>query len=176
MKLAEPQTEPVAIAHVDIVGSTKWLVGATQPETERMVDGLFAAAQSAVRDRSVAASQYVGDGVFLSGRDTGQVADAALRCIEALADEPGLPARAGLAYGPIVRRAGDFFGLTVNLSVGLTKVAPVGGILASEAAAALLPEAMVLRPSAVTIAGIDDPVPAALLCGVESGLPNGGGR
>ena len=158
MALDEPEAQPAAIAHVDIVDSTGWLTRASHSDTERLVDGLFVAAQSAVRDRSVAATKYVGDGVFLAGREPAEVADAALACIELLAEDPGLPARAGLAYGPVVRRAGDYFGLTVHLSHALTKVAPIGGLLACEPAAARLPGAMLDSPSTIALPGFEDPI------------------
>lgn len=92
-----------------------------------------------------------------------EVANAALTCIETLADEPGLPARAGLAYGPVVRCAGDFFGLTVHLSHALTKAAPVGALLACEPAAALLPSAMVVGSSSVAVPGFEEPIPTVIV-------------
>jgi class 3 adenylate cyclase len=163
----------VAVAHVDVMGSTALLQNASRTDTERLVDGLFAAAQTAVRDRPVLAVKYVGDGVFLAGREPGEVADAALQCVRLLADESALVARAGLAYGPVVRRAGDFFGLTVNLSHALTKAAPRGGLLASEPAAARIPGSMVARRIDVEVAGIEHPVGAAEI--VWSDSPPGRG-
>jgi adenylate cyclase len=161
-------TAHAAVAHVDVVGSTQLLQDASRSDTERLVDGLFRAAQTAVRDRPVLAVKYVGDGVFLAGREPRQVADAALECVKTLSQESRLIARAGLAYGPVVRRAGDFFGLTVNLSHALTKVAPHGGLLATEAAAARLPSWMISDRVEVDVAGLGDPVAAAAVVAVSS--------
>jgi class 3 adenylate cyclase len=160
MALDETATAPAAIAHVDVIGSTALLQNASRADTERLVDGLFAAAQTAVGDRPVLAVKYVGDGVFLAGRDPQVVADAALECIQILYDDSGVVARAGLAYGPVVRRAGDFFGLTVNLSHALTKVAPPGGLLASDPAAAKLRSSMVTCRMDLEVTGLDGPVGA----------------
>ena len=163
MALDETATAPAAVAHVDVIGSTALLQAASRADTERLVDGLFVAAQTAVRDRPVLAVKYVGDGVFLAGRDPRGVADAALECLRILSDRSGVLARAGLAYGPVVRRAGDFFGITVNLSHALTKAAPPGGLLASELAAAKLPSSMVTRRMDLEVAGLDGPMVACEL-------------
>ena len=70
--------QPTAVAHVDVIASTELLQGATQIETERLVDGLFSSAQVAIRGRGVEATKYVGDGVFLVGLDPTDVAVASL--------------------------------------------------------------------------------------------------
>jgi class 3 adenylate cyclase len=158
--LDENDTAHAAIAHVDVIGSTQLLQDASRSDTEQLVDGLFRAAQTAVRDRPVLAVKYVGDGVFLAGREARQVADAALECVQMLWDGSRLIARAGLAYGPVIRRAGDFFGLTVNLSHALTKAAPRGVLLATEPAAASLPSSMIIDRLDVEVAGLDEPIPA----------------
>jgi class 3 adenylate cyclase len=171
LALDETATAPAAIAHVDVMGSTALLARACTTATERLVDGLFVAAQTAISNRPVLAVKYVGDGVILAGREPREVADAALDCVEILHDQSRLIARAGLAYGPVIRRAGDFFGLTVNLSHALTKAASRGGLLASEPAAARLPRSMSARRIEVDVAGIDDPVAAAEV--VRSQVPPG---
>jgi class 3 adenylate cyclase len=160
-------TTDAAVAHVDVIGSTQLLQDASRSDMERLVDGLFRAGQTAVHDRRVLAVKYVGDGVILAGREPREVADAALECISTLSNECGLIARAGLAYGPVVRRAGDFFGLTVNLSHALTKAAPRGGLLATDQAAARLPRSMVADQMEVDVAGLDDPVLAARVVGCQ---------
>lgn len=161
-------TRHAAVAHVDVIASTQLLQDASRSDMERLVDGLFRAGQTAVHDRHVLAVKYVGDGVILAGREPREVADAALDCIGALANECRLAARAGLAYGPVVRRAGDFFGLTVNLSHALTKAAPRGGLLATEPAATQLPGSMVTDRVDVDVTGLDGPVPAAVVVAVSS--------
>jgi class 3 adenylate cyclase len=170
--LDETAATHAAVAHVDVIGSTQLLENASRSETEGLVDGLFRAAQTAVRNRPVLAVKYVGDGVFLAGREPRDVADAALECVQTLSEESRLVARAGLAYGPVIRRAGDFFGLTVNLSHALTKVAPRGGLLATEAAAARLRGSMLTERVHVGVAGLDAPVPAVGV--VAARVPAGG--
>jgi class 3 adenylate cyclase len=104
-----------------------------------------------------------GDGVFLTGRLPRDVAEAALECMDLLACEAGLTSRSGLAYGPVVRRAGDFFGLTVHLSHALTKAAAVRSLLATDV-------------GSVDVAGLDLPVRAAEVSGPSTALPSEGHR
>jgi adenylate cyclase len=143
--LGEAEGAPAAIALVDLVGSTHYLARATTAEASELVDTLFEAGQLATVDRATRPVKYVGDGVFLAGRDTAEVADAALDALAHLAENLPIPARAGLAYGPVLRRAGDFFGLPMNMAQILTKAARPGALLATDEAAAELPAGMVGR-------------------------------
>jgi class 3 adenylate cyclase len=152
--------QPAAVAHVDVIASTELLQRATQMETERLVDGLFASAQAAIRGRGVEATKYVGDGVFLVGLDPAEVASAALDCIERLLRDASLKARGGLAFGRVVHRAGDVFGLPVNVSHVLTKAANPGTLLVAAMADARLPALMCSSPREVTVAGLDAPLEA----------------
>jgi adenylate cyclase len=103
----------------------------------------------------VTAVKYAGDGVFLAGRSPLDVAAAVLACVERLERGFGFKARGGLAYGPVVQRAGDYFGLTVNVSYAITKAATPGTLLATAEAAECLPPAARGRRSSVPVAGIE---------------------
>ena len=114
-------------------------------ETAELVDILFEAGQLATVERSVRAVKYVGDGVFIAGRDAGRSPTRRSTRVDLIAERSPIPARAGFAYGMALRRAGDFFGMPMNLAQLLTKVADPGTVLATEDAAAMLPEQMVVR-------------------------------
>lgn len=143
--LNEAEDAPAAIALVDLVASTDYLASASRAETAALVDGLFEAGQLATAHGAVRPVKYVGDGVFVGGRNVFEVASAALDVLDHLRDRLPIPARAGLAYGPVLRRAGDFFGMPMNMAQILTKGAEPSSLLASEAAAELLPEDMLGR-------------------------------
>lgn len=128
-----------AIGMVDMVRSTHYLASADAEQLEHLVDVLFAAGQSATAARTAHVVKYVGDGVFFAAPDVGSVADAALEMIAHLEVETPLQARGGISYGPVVQRAGDVFGMPVNLSQALSKAAKPGTVLLSEAAALRLP-------------------------------------
>lgn len=163
----------VAVAHVDIVGSTRLLTDASQAQVEHLVDGLFSSAQMAVRTRPVTAIKYAGDGVFLAGSSPADVAAAALDCIDRLGRDYGLDARAGLAYGPVVQRAGDYFGITVNVSYALTKAAQPGTLLATATAAERLPVEVRGPRRSVPIAGLEEPLQAIQILDTAQALGAG---
>ena len=87
------------------MGSTTYLESASHEETAELVDILFEAGQLATVERSVRALKYVGDGVFIAGRDAVEVAHAALDAVDLIAERSPIPARAGFAYGMALRRA-----------------------------------------------------------------------
>src|SRR5436309_1516342 len=153
-RLTEPPTAPVAIALVDLTGSTRHLARNPAAAAEGMVDALFEAGQAATLDHPVRAVKYVGDGVFLAGADPSAVALAAFEALEHIERSLPLSARAGLAYGPLLRRAGDYFGLPVNLAQLLTKDASPGSLLATESAAEGLPPALLGRRRRIRVRGI----------------------
>jgi adenylate cyclase len=100
--------------------------------------------------------KYVGDGMFLVGRDPIEVAEACFAALDQIDATLPLPARAGVAYGPLLRRAGDYFGLPVNLSQLLTKVGRPGTVLATREAAADFPPKLRGRRRQVRIPGRDE--------------------
>jgi class 3 adenylate cyclase len=158
----------LAIALVDLTGSTAHLEGADREATELLVDALFEAGQAVTAARAVRVVKYVGDGVFLSARRPDVLANACFEAIELLARRLPLPARAGIAYGPLLRRSGDYFGFPVNMAQRLTKVAPPCTVLASAAAAGQIDPARhrrrrrlrlpgsQKRHTAIELASIDD--------------------
>jgi class 3 adenylate cyclase len=131
--------ESMAVGMVDLVRSTHFLSHARAEELEQLVDAMFAAGQAATSERAAHIVKYVGDGVFIAASDMTSVADAALEMIARLQNELPLRARGGISYGFVVQRAGDIFGLPVNLAQALTKAAQPGTVLLSAEAAALLP-------------------------------------
>jgi adenylate cyclase len=132
-------TDAMAVALVDVVGSTAHLVSAGDAEVQRLVDALFEAGQTATAGRAVQPLKYVGDGVFLVGRDPAEVLAAALEALDHVEWLLPLPARGGLARGAVVRRAGDLFGVPVNVAQLLSKAATPGALLAERDACEVMP-------------------------------------
>ncbi len=130
---------PMCVALVDLCGSTAYLAEADAGATEQLVDVLFEAGQMCILDRRVRVLKYAGDGIFLIGRDPVEVAQASFAALDRIAASLTLQARAGIAYGPVLRRAGDYFGLPVNLAQHLTKIARPGTVLATTEAASEFP-------------------------------------
>jgi class 3 adenylate cyclase len=134
----ESDFENMAVGMVDLVRSTDYLSRASSEDLEALVDAIFTAGQAATSERAAHIVKYVGDGVFIAANDVTSVADAALDAIERLEAVLPLRARGGVSYGAVVQRAGDVFGLPVNLAQALTKAARPGRVLLSAEAAALI--------------------------------------
>ncbi len=119
----------VAIGMADIVSSTAYFRQAGAEDLERTADAIFAAGQRACARRAVRALKYVGDGVLVAGPDVRAVAEATHEVVVRLQSELPVAARGGVAYGEVVHRAGDLYGLAVNLSLALAKTADPGSVL-----------------------------------------------
>jgi integrase len=87
--------------------------------------------------------------------------DTARRIAEALlgafGDDGSLTPRGGLAYGPVLSRAGDFFGATVNIAARLVDVAVPGEVLITDDLGQLVQRR--LQPAGRRmLRGFDDPI------------------
>jgi adenylate cyclase len=73
----------------------------------------------------------LGDEVLFMVREPSAAAETVLSVMDAARAEPTLlPAvHAGLAYGPVLERAGDVFGTTVNVASRVTDLAHAGVVL-----------------------------------------------
>ena len=71
---------------------------------------------------------------MLVAPEPAQLVESTLRLVEGSAGEDGFPAiRAGIAYGPVVNRWGDWYGSTVNVASRLTTRARPASVLTTEA-------------------------------------------
>jgi adenylate cyclase len=69
----------------------------------------------------------LGDEVLFMAREPSAAAETVLSVMDAARADPTLPAiHAGLAYGPVLERAGDVFGPTVNVASRVTDLAHAG--------------------------------------------------
>ena len=155
--LFEPEVPARAIALVDYVRSTAYLRSAPPAETAAFVDRLYDTALDVTAGRRTAAVKFAGDGVFFSGTDREHVLMAAIDAVRTLDGEGPLRARGGLAFGPVVRRAGDYFGFAVNFASRLTEAAEPGTVLVDAPAIASLPDGVSCERREVELRGLDGP-------------------
>jgi adenylate cyclase len=129
-----------AVGFVDMVGYT-----ALSMELE--VDDLAALVARFVdiaHDTAAAAGgrivKTIGDEVMFVTDTAGAAATIALRLTERSTGDELLPqTRAGVAFGSLLSREGDYFGPVVNLASRLTELARPGQVLASDEVASALP-------------------------------------
>ncbi|HEX4805123.1 MAG TPA: adenylate cyclase regulatory domain-containing protein [Conexibacter sp.] len=157
-----PGATQVTVAFADLVGFTK--LGERVPAEElgavaaRLLELTTEAAAPPVR-----LIKTIGDAAMLVAPDAGALLDAALRLVEA-ADAEGdtLPRlRAGLATGPALHRAGDWYGAPVNLASRITDIARPSSVVVDEATRAALGDDAAWRWSTVPprrLKGVDGTV------------------
>jgi adenylate cyclase len=129
-----PGARMVAVAFADLVGFTR--LGETVPpeELEHLANRLADAARE-VAVPPVRFVKTIGDAVMLVSNQTSALLDAMLSLVSATDADEALPQlRVGLAYGPAVSRAGDWFGSPVNLASRVTSAARPGSVLVAQAA------------------------------------------
>ena len=129
-----PGARLVAVAFGDLVGFTRLGESVPPEELEHLANRLADLA----REVAVAPVRFIktiGDAVMLVSTETAALLDAVLTLVDmAEADEEIPRLRVGVAYGPAVSRAGDWFGSPVNLASRVTSAARPGSVLVAESA------------------------------------------
>jgi adenylate cyclase len=120
-----------AVCFVDLVGFTR-LGGELEAQELAGVVGTFYELAAEVAEQPVRLVKTIGDAAMFVSREPGPLIEAALRLVDA-AQEADLPAaRAGIACGLTMFRAGDFYGHAVNLASRITGIARPGSVLCDQ--------------------------------------------
>ncbi len=127
-----PGARNVVVAFADLVGFTRVGEEVLPEELGRLAARLDAMATSAI-EAPVTLVKAIGDAVLLVSPEPAPLLRSALALVAAADDEgeqfPQL--RVGVASGPALRRAGDWYGRSVNLASRVTNVARPGSVLAT---------------------------------------------
>jgi adenylate cyclase len=128
-----PGAQEVTACFADMVGFTK-LGEQLPPEELGALTGRLAELASDVADPPVRLVKMIGDAAMLVSNETDAVLNAALDLVERSEEEgEGFPPlRAGLAQGPALARAGDWYGRPINLASRITAIAYPASVLASK--------------------------------------------
>jgi len=120
--------QEMAVCFADLVGFTA-LGGELETQELGGVITKFGELAAEVANAPVRLVKTIGDAALLTCRDPGPLVDAALEllCAVEQADLPSV--RAGVAYGPVLPRAGDVYGHAVNLASRVTGIARPGSVL-----------------------------------------------
>jgi adenylate cyclase len=136
-----PGTREVTICFADLVGFTRLGETVAPARLSELSVRLEQMATDALVP-PVRLVKTIGDAVMLSSPEPQALIDHALGLVES-ADAEGeqFPQlRAGLAHGPALGRAGDWFGTPVNLASRITAIARPGSVLVDSTVHALAPE------------------------------------
>jgi adenylate cyclase len=127
-----PGSQVVTVAFADLVGFTKLGEGVAPEELGGVVGRLTEMAVEAI-EPPVRLVKTIGDAAMIAGPDSAEVVNAALRLV-AMAEDEGqdFPSiRSGVAAGPALERAGDWYGSPVNVASRVTGVARPASVLAT---------------------------------------------
>lgn len=129
---SEYDTARLAIGFVDLVGYTALAQQLSNSELSDAVSDFEETASDVVTARQGRVVKLIGDEVMFVVHDPIVACETALDIIATVAAHPVLEtARAGIAFGDLVRRGGDYYGPLVNAAARSVKVANPGTVLAT---------------------------------------------
>ena len=130
---ALPGARDIGVCFADLVGFTR--AGEhLGPDQLSELAGRFEGAAERTVQPPVRIVKTLGDGVMLVSEDVPSLVHSALGLVESVETDEQLPQlRAGIAYGPALSRAADWYGRPVNLASRVTDVARPGSVLAQDA-------------------------------------------
>ncbi|WP_205695561.1 adenylate/guanylate cyclase domain-containing protein [Conexibacter sp. SYSU D00693] len=152
---------PASVAFVDLCDSTGFMRDASVGQIRALADEVYLAGQEVAVRHDVLAAKFLGDGVLLVSREREALVDATRAAVAELGRRTPMSASAGMAHGPVLRRAGDYYGMPVNLAARLAELAPPETVYAD--AGAVLPGAPVTMWATVAPRGVREDLRVAVL-------------
>jgi adenylate cyclase len=120
--------QDMAVCFADLVGFTR-LGGQVEVGELGTVAGRLATLAASVTQPPVRLVKTIGDAAMFVSPEPAPLVGVALRLVDAFEQEELPSLRAGIAFGPAMVRAGDYFGNSVNLASRVTGVARPGSVL-----------------------------------------------
>jgi len=122
----------LAIGFVDLVGFTPLTRDMPPAELGDLVEEFEMTANEVVGDSGGRVVKHIGDEVMFAAVDAGAAARIALRLVERFHEEGRVSPHAGIAYGVVIGRGGDYYGSVVNLASRVADIAVPGEVLVTE--------------------------------------------
>ena len=126
---------PMAVGFVDLVGFTSRSLRLSASELADLVSRFERTANDTITVNRGRLVKMIGDEVMFVAATAADGCTIAESLLRRFGEEPDLTPRGGMAYGPVLTRAGDFFGPIVNLAARLVDQAVPGEVLLSTEAA-----------------------------------------
>jgi adenylate cyclase len=124
-------TQEVNVCFADMVGFTRLGAQIEARELGSLASRLAELATD-VTEPPVRLVKTIGDAAMFVSPEAGPLVSVALSLLEAVEDADLPSLRAGVACGPALQRAGDFYGHAVNLASRVTGVARAGSVLCTQ--------------------------------------------
>jgi adenylate cyclase len=129
---SDPGMFRLAVGFVDLVGFTPYAQDVASGELAGFVESFEARANEVVASRGGRIVKHIGDEVMFVETDPGNACDIALQLVESFGGEAGVSPHAGVGFGPLVSRGGDYYGSVVNLASRIADLAVPGEVLVTE--------------------------------------------
>jgi len=129
--LGRPERVP-AMCFLDLVGYTRLTEERGDRAAAELAAALSVLVQGSSRAHGGVPVKWLGDGVMFRFREPAGAVLSALRMVRQLPEAGLPPAHVGVAAGPVVAQAGDYFGRTVNIAARIAARAGAGQVLVSE--------------------------------------------
>jgi adenylate cyclase len=129
--LGRPERVP-AMCFLDLVGYTRLTEERGDQAAAELAGSLSVLVQRSSREHGGMPVKWLGDGVMFHFREPAGAVLSALRMVRQLPEAGLPPAHVGVAAGPVVAQAGDYFGRTVNVAARIAARAGEGQVLVSE--------------------------------------------
>jgi adenylate cyclase len=151
--------QELAVCFADLVGFTR-LGGQVEVRELGTVAGRLASLAASLTEAPVRLVKTIGDAAMFVSPDAAPLVKVALALVEAFEDEELPSLRAGIALGPAVARAGDYYGNSVNLASRVTGVARPGSVLCTREVRDAAPDQFSWSPAGRhKLKGVTGPTP-----------------
>jgi class 3 adenylate cyclase len=124
-----PDAFELAVGFVDLVGFTPLTQDLSTGELANFVEDFEVRANEVVATHGGRVVKHIGDEVMFVVVDAAAGCEIALRLVEAFGGEAGVEPHAGLGFGTVVARGGDYYGSVVNLATRIAAQAVPGEVL-----------------------------------------------
>ncbi len=104
------------------------------------MESFEARANDVVASRGARIVKHIGDEVMFIDADPATACDIALELVDLFGGDAGVSPHAGVGFGPLVARGGDYYGSVVNLASRIADLAVPGEVLVTEAVENAAPE------------------------------------
>jgi adenylate cyclase len=156
-------TLDLVVGFLDLVGSTALGNDLSAQELGRVITDFERITTDAVTRRGGRVVKHIGDEVMFVVPNAADACDVALELCAHFGPRTETPMlRGALAFGPLVRGYGDYYGPLVNLASRMVKVAEPGAVVVTDevrAAVAGRADLVLEELGSSTVRGFDEPVP-----------------
>jgi adenylate cyclase len=129
---AGPGMFRLAVGFVDLVGFTPRAQALAPSELAELVEDFEMIATEVVALAGGRVVKHIGDEVMFSAVDAATGARIARSLVARFAERHGVAPHAGVAFGPVLGRGGDYYGPVVNLASRIADIAVPNEILVTE--------------------------------------------